>query len=106
VNWEQKLEALNKLEECRLQMRQPGDWIVHQHVEIKDYHLMISHFGQGTTPEAAVEDHWTHLTEKLKGHQFLVARSGRPSRIAARWNGFMWAPVDEREQMRPQPARA
>jgi hypothetical protein len=36
----------------------------------------------------------------LNDNQFIVARSGRPTRMAVRWNGSMWAPVDEMARKR------
>lgn len=99
MNWEQKLDALNKLETCALRMRAPGDWYVEQRVEVKNRNLMIGAYGKGATPEAAVEEHWKLLTEGLADHQFLVARSGQASRAAVRWNGYMWGAVAEKPEV-------
>lgn len=95
MNWEQKLDALNKLEPCALAMLAPGDWVVRQSVEIKTRALLSGVKGHGISPEMAVEDHWTKVTA-LDTHQYLVVRAHRADRAAARWNGFMWQPVSER----------
>jgi hypothetical protein len=95
LNWEQKLDALNKLEACALVMISPGVWRVQQSIEIKTRALLSGVAGVGHTPEAAVEDHWTRVTS-LEPHQYLIVRAYRPDRAAARWNDYMWQPVSER----------
>lgn len=97
MNWEQKLDALNKLDGCSLAMLEPGKWVVRQSVEIKTRALLSGVKGHGHSPEMAVEDHWTKLTS-IEPHQYLVVRAYRGDRAAARWNGFMWEPVSERLQ--------
>ena len=94
-DWEQKFKALNILEPCALKMRGPGEWYVLQSIEIKTGHRMSCVGAMGTTPQDAVEAYWTAITDDPTDNQFIVARSGRPTRMAVRWNGCMWAPVDE-----------
>jgi hypothetical protein len=94
-DWEQKFEALNNLDPCALKMRGPGVWYVLQSIEIKTGHRMSCVGAIGATPQDAVESYWTAITDDLAGNQCIVARSGRPTRLAVRWNGFMWSPVDE-----------
>jgi hypothetical protein len=94
-DWEQKFKALNSLEPCALKMLQPGIWYVLQSIEIKTGHRMSYVGATGATPEDAVEAYWTAITDDLTEKQFIVARSGRPTRMAVRWNGCMWAPIDE-----------
>jgi hypothetical protein len=94
MTWEQKLDALNKLERCALRMRSIGDWIVDQSVEIKCGARMRSVEGRGATVQDAVNAHWDLLT-KLKDGEFVVARAGSLSRSSARWIGIMWEPVIE-----------
>jgi hypothetical protein len=94
MTWEQKLDALNKLDRCAIRMRSIGDWIVEQTVEIKFGARMRSVEGRGATVEEAVNAHW-HLLTELKDGEFVVARAGSLSRSSARWIGIMWEPVVE-----------
>ena len=94
MDWQHKAAALNALAKISIKCRAPGDWYVEQSVEIKDDGLMIGEYGNGETPEAAIEDHWKCLVQEL-GSKYLVANSGREDRRTARWNGFMWADVPE-----------
>lgn len=96
MNWEEKLQALNALSECKLIMRKPGDWYVSQAVEVKDGGILRGEYGNGTGPAEAVIDHWQRLTD-LKSGLYLVGRTFGTSsqRLAVRWNGFMWDRVEE-----------
>jgi len=76
-------------------MRGPGVWYVLQSVEIKSGHRMAGIGITGSTPEDAVEEYWRAVTDDLTDNQCIVARAGRPTRMAVRWNGFLWSPVDE-----------
>ena len=95
MNWEQKLEALNALAECSLKMRKPGDWYVGHSVEVKVGAILEGRYGNGETPQDAVEDSWRKLTELNPG-EYLVTRAYSGSRKAVRWNGYMWESVDEK----------
>jgi hypothetical protein len=95
MDWEQKFEALNNLDPCSLKMREPGLWYVLQSVEIKSGHRLAGVGATGATPQDAVEEYWRAVTDDLKDNQCIVARSGRPTRMAVRWNGCMWSPVNE-----------
>jgi hypothetical protein len=96
MNYEQKLEALNALSEAALLMRKPGDWYVQQHVEVKQGGILATLYGNGATPECAILDHWDQLVTNLPGGQYLVVHAAASElRQAVRWNGFMWARVEE-----------
>ena len=95
MDWEQKFEALNKLDPCALKMRGPGVWYILQSIEIKSGHRLGGVGATGATPQDAVEEYWRAVTDDLTDNQCIVARSGRRTRMAVRWNGFMWSPVDE-----------
>lgn len=98
MDWEQKLQAFNALVECKLIMRKPGDWFVSQQISVKQGHCMVGVYGNGATPQLAVEDHWERLT-KLPKDEYLIAKEywdGETcKRVAVRWNGFMWDHVAE-----------
>ena len=95
MTWEQKLEACNALCECSLIMRKPGDWYVHHGIEISQSGLLLGAYGNGTTPEEAVMNHWDEIT-KLKPGEHLVIHAMGPNRQAVKWNGYMWQSVTEK----------
>src|SRR3990167_8513124 len=95
MTWEQKLAAFQALTEHSLRMRAPGDWYVEGSVEVKEGCILAGTYGNGRTPEAAVEDHWRQLVEELPREKYLVIRAYRDTRRAVRWNGYMWADVRE-----------
>lgn len=95
MTYEEKLEALNAVADCSLIMRRPGNWYVCQSTEIKNGSVLEGRYGNGETPFAAIEDHWNKLTS-LAGHEYVVFRHGGV-REAVRWNGFMWAHVNEEQ---------
>lgn len=96
MTYEQKLHALNSISQCAVLMRQPGDWYVNQNVEIKRGPVLVGEYGEGTTPQAAIEDHWSKMTDLPVG-EYLV-RHANGSRVAVRWNGFMWDHINEPER--------
>jgi hypothetical protein len=97
MDWQEKAAALDALAEIEIRFRKPGDWFVNQDVAIKDDHCLVGAWGNGETPQAAIEDHWKVLVEEPKFPLYLVARSG-DRRRAVSWNGFMWADVHEPKQ--------
>lgn len=100
MDWQQKAAALDALAEIEIKIRKPGDWYVHQHVEIKDDCIMRGEYGNGRTPEEAIEDHWQRLVVNIEQTPlYLVARAMRDTRRAVKWNGFMW--MDYPEPSRP-----
>lgn len=90
MNWETKLQALKAFAPHHLEMRKPGDWYVCSNVEIVSDGVLIGEYGNGTTPEEAVADHWRRLVDDLPLDKYL--RGGTPGHTTyAKWNGFMWA---------------
>lgn len=97
LDWQQKAAALAALAELSIKCRKAGDWYVSQNVEIKDNSVLRGEYGNGSTPQEAIEDHWQRLVTNLeKSPLYLVARAGGgEDRRAVRWNGFMWQDVPE-----------
>lgn len=102
MDWQQKAEALASLGELSIKFRErenriggPDPWYVSQRIEIKDGPCLLGSYGNGYTPQEALEDHWETLTTRLKPDQYLVIRGLSDDRKAVRWNGFMWADVHE-----------
>ena len=97
MTWEEKLAACAAIgHEIGLRMRKPGDWYVeHRGVEVKEGPMLASRYGNGETPQLAVEDHWQQLTV-LAPREYVVLDAGSGERRrAVRWNGFMWMDVKE-----------
>jgi len=94
LTWQEKAAALDALSEIRLLIRKPGDWYVHQNVSVGDGSAtLVGAYGNGETPEAALNDHWRALVTDLVGcgptEKYLVV-SGEKGNRRVRWNGFMW----------------
>jgi len=89
--WEEKLAACKALGDCALRMREPGDWYVSWSVEAVEHGhpgILVGRYGNGATPQLAVEDHWSRITAPEVSA--LVVNAMRPTRREVRWNGFMW----------------
>lgn len=89
MTYEQKLSALQAIAECQLCMRKPGDWYVSHRAEIKNGSMLEGRYGNGKTPEEAVENHWMKLTT-LKPDERVVTNAMNDRRRELVWNGFMW----------------
>lgn len=100
MTWEEKFAACQALGDAVLRMRKPGDWYVDQHAEIKDGCILKGEYGNGATPEAAALDHFEKLTALAPG-EYVVTRAMGADRRAVRWNGYMWASVQEKEAVSP-----
>lgn len=94
VDIEQKFEAVQCLARASLMMREPGNWYVSQSVEVKNGSMLEGRYGNGKTPEEAIQDHWEQLTELDPG-EYIVINAASDNRKAVRWNGYMWSEVDE-----------
>lgn len=90
MTWEQKLAALQALAECHLCMRKPGDWYVSHRVDVGGEGFLRGSYGNGKTPEEAVNDHWEIYTAQLKPGNVVVAYGNSDREKRVRWNGFMW----------------
>jgi hypothetical protein len=92
MNWEQKLEALQAITRCELCMRSPGNWYVSAHsrgvVSGEDGWLLEGSYGNGRSPQEAIEDDWQKIAEsrlpvKVDGVDYKTTRY-------VQWNGYMW----------------
>jgi hypothetical protein len=97
MTWEQKLAACKSLAECCLAIRKPGDWYVHWQAHLTEHGsvLMSGQYGNGSSPQEAVEDHWRKVTGIKPNEYWLAYAHTESMRRAARWNGYMWEPVFE-----------
>lgn len=99
LTWEQKLAAIQALlgsyEVC-LRMRQPGNWYVDtkgREITSDDSGILSSEYGNGRSPQEAVENDWRKCVDELPAHQYIVLNAGVKGRRHVRWNGYMWADV-------------
>ena len=102
MDWQQKAEALASLTELAIcfrekQWRIGGDepWYVQQKIDIRDGCCLHGAYGNGYTPQEAIEDHWKRLVDDLSSDQYLVIEAAADKRRAVRWNGFMWQDMPE-----------
>lgn len=96
LTWEQKLFAISKLCDTSLKMRKPGDWYVSSvGIEVAGDGVLIGEYGNGTTPQEAVEEEWRKLVTDLPDGKYLRVhdyRHGEKPRYV-RWNGIWWREV-------------
>jgi len=101
MDWQQMFAALKAISpEATLQMRKPNDWYCRlPGVELKNGITLQTVRGTGGSPGEAVAAAWiaaTELPSSPDGGPYLVVNATDPKRRRAmRWNGFMWADVDE-----------
>ncbi len=93
MTWEEKLQALQALCETVLIMRKPGNWYVSASGRsIAGDGFLTGSYGNGATPEEAVEDDWNIFVVNLPLDRYINVSSysaGKEKNV--RWNGFMWA---------------
>lgn len=101
MDWQQKAEALACLAELAVCFREkqwriggPEPWYIQQSIDIRDGGCLHGAYGNGYTPQEAIENHWRRLVDELPPDKYLVVRNG-DKRRAVRWNGFMWQDVPE-----------
>lgn len=89
MNWEQKLDSLNAITETVLKMRKPGDWYVSANRrEIKNGGTFSGSYGNGVSPEEAVNDDWNKMTSISPEEEIVIDAMG--NRELFRWNGWRW----------------
>jgi len=93
MNSDQKMAALDAIAECSLKMRKPGDWYVDQNTEIKRAGILHGEYGNGSTPQEAIDDHFRLIAES--GEPIVTNAYGGPRRKVHKWNGYMWERVRE-----------
>jgi hypothetical protein len=95
MEWQQKLQALQALAEVSLHMRKPYDWYVNTSMEIgaDDSAFLIGEYGNGRTPEEAVNNHWLIFSTLESPKYVVIGASDGGKRRHVRWNGFMWEDV-------------
>ena len=93
MDWQQKLDAIQAFAgKANLCMRRPNDWFVESGMSVGGDGILSGKYGNGTTPEEAVEEHW-HIYSELPPDRYAVNRHNR----RARWNGYMWREISEDE---------
>lgn len=88
--WEQKFQVMQSLCSHSLKMRGPGDWYVESTgIEIKDGPILESSYGNGKTPQEAIENHYEIYTS-VKLPKTVVVNAHTSKRKEYIWTGFMW----------------
>lgn len=88
MTWEEKLSALQCVAETALRMRKPGDWYVSMRAGIGGGGMIRGEFGNGKTPEEAVNAHWDAYVTHLPSDRYVV--TGPEDNTRVRWAGYMW----------------
>lgn len=84
---DEKFAALKLLCETSLRMRAPRDWYVSASGrECKNGCILRSSYGNGSTPQEAIEDDWRIISS----HPCIVIDYGKRQ---VRWNRYMWEDV-------------
>ena len=91
MNWEQKLEALKSLCDIRLIMRTSRDWYIDSHMEIADGVFLSGEYGNGNSPEEAVNNHWELYTNDS---DIGITKLIKADEKYWYWKRFMWKEVD------------
>lgn len=98
MTWEEKLDAMIALAPGTTIQRRPGaNWYVAMRgceITKDDSGILDGRYGNGATPQLAVEDAWKTYTE-LKPEEYIIrgAMSNNPRHF--RWNGYMWEELHE-----------
>ena len=90
MNWQQKADALNSLAEIDIKMRKVNDWYISQQTEIGGDGILCGEYGNGITPEEAVENHWFLLVDNIPPGKYIVTSARGDDRKNWLWNGYMW----------------
>ena len=90
MNWQEKADALDSLAEIDIKIRKVNDWYVSQRTEIGGDGMLLGSYGNGTTPEEAIENHWFQLVDDLPIDKYIVTAAMNNERKHWRWNGYMW----------------
>jgi hypothetical protein len=97
MTWEQKYEAMSALVghfNISLKMRKAGDWyVMAKGREIGGNGMLLSAYGNGKTPEKAIEDDWEKYTTELGAGRIIVINAAGKDRCEVRWNGYRWEGV-------------
>jgi hypothetical protein len=94
MDWEEKLKALRELTDTQLVMRDNGNWYVSAYArETGGDGLLHGSYGEGRSPEEAVNDDWRRLVDQLPINLYIVINAYGKNRRQVRWNGHMWEDI-------------
>jgi len=95
MNWQQKADALNSLAEIDIKIRKEKDWDVGQRTELGGDGVLLGSYGNGTTPEEAIENHWFKLVDDIPPGKYIVTSAMNDKRQHWLWNGYMWREIPQ-----------
>ncbi len=98
MDWEQKFMALGALlggaTRMSVVMREPGNWYVSAPMECARGGMLCGEYGNGKTPQEAVENHWEIYSKEPVVRVDTITDTGRVER-RVKWAGYMWIDVKE-----------
>jgi len=95
LSFQQIMLILKELDsDISLNMRDDGNWYVNSRLEIKDHSVLVSISSNGETPQQAIQDFWSNITNIPKDQYIVVSAYGN-GRKAVRWSGHIWQKVIE-----------
>ncbi len=91
MSWEELFMAIKDIApDASLQMRKPGDWYIDgSSVSVAGDGCLVGEYGNGQTPETAVQEHWRKWTLLLPENRHLKDHN----EVCWRWTGFRWRDV-------------
>lgn len=94
---QRKAEILNELHRLYVDMMTDGNWCCHWGVESRERGkpILTSVCGWGDSPDAAIEYLWKDATDIPANRYLVINAMSSEKRRAVRWNGYMWADVQE-----------
>lgn len=92
MNWEEMFAALKATgASVELCMRKPGDWYVSSTMDIPDGAILRGEYGNGRTPQEAVERHWAIYSKAPEVCISIPSRQYERKRLV--WMGYMWRDI-------------
>ena len=86
------------------------DWFIADGMHIGDGSgVIVGTYGNGTTPQEAVDEHWRIYVEELGPDRYISAQIREGAEYVqyrVRWNGFRWANINQYELERIQKGNA
>ncbi len=91
---DQKFEILQQISPLSLRMRSVGSWYVDcPRRYIGGDGLMRGSFGNGKTPQEAIDDDFSQIVTYLPNDRYIMVEDNYGKRKNYRFNGYMWKEV-------------
>lgn len=93
TTWEEKLSVLQAISNVALRMRAIGDWYVDSNMAIAGGGTVQGGYGNGATPQEAVEKHWDLYVTNLPKDRFIDVGTKQYQRFS----DFVWVPREAKK---------